>query len=160
MEKSARSLVDHWTWAADKGVMNRNTAAGLRSACTRVLEVNGTDWDKTDISSLDVEAQLIRFQNLRKRDFRPQVLEVYKQRFRKALASYLDYLQNPGAWKPATQERPAASQRTDRSPRRQPTTYNVYLVDGKPNVGWLTAYVSSRTNLFSFYCVEFLHSVL
>src|SRR5713226_4502760 len=122
MEKSARSLVDHWTWAADKGVMNRNTAAGLRSACTRVLEVNGTDWDKTDISSLDVEAQLIRFQNLRKRDFRPQVLEVYKQRFRKALASYLDYLQNPGAWKPATQERPAASQRTDRSPRRQPTT--------------------------------------
>jgi hypothetical protein len=59
MENNARSLADHWSWVADRGLMNRNTAAGLRSACTRVLEV-------------------------------------YKQRFRKTLAFYMEYLQNPG----------------------------------------------------------------
>jgi hypothetical protein len=125
METNAKSLVDHWAWAADKGVLNRNTAAGLRSACTRVLAVLGDDWEETDISRLDVESLLIRFQNLEKKDFKPQVLEVYKQRFRKAVASYLEYLRDPGGWKPATQERPAASQRNDRSPRLPSPTATV-----------------------------------
>src|ERR1700732_5098681 len=131
MEKDARSLIDHWNWAAEKGVMNRNTAAGLRSACTRVLEAAGDDWEKTDVTTLDVEDLLVRFQNLKKKDFRPQVLEVYKQRFRNALASYLEYLHNPGGWKPGSQERPATSQRNDRSPKRQVTTDVVYIVDGE-----------------------------
>jgi hypothetical protein len=122
MEKDARSLIDHWSWAAEKGVMNRNTAAGLRSACARVLESAGDDWEKMDVTTLDVEDLLVRFQNLKKKDFRPQVLEVYKQRFRKAVGSYLEYLQNPGSWKPGSQERPTTSQRNDRSPRRQPPT--------------------------------------
>ena len=122
MDANARSLVDHWAWAADKGVMNRNTAAGLRSACTQVLAVVGEDWEKTDVTALDVESLLIRFQNLRKKDFRPQVLEVYKKRFRKAVSSYLEYLKDPGGWRPGTQEKPAASQRNGRSPKRPSTT--------------------------------------
>jgi len=123
METNARALVDHWNWAADKGLMNRNTAFGLRSACSRVLAVLGDDWEETDVTGLDVEGLLIRFQNLEKKDFKPQVLEVYKQRFRKALALYLEYLRNPGGWKPTAQEKPAAaSQRNDRPPRRPPST--------------------------------------
>jgi hypothetical protein len=123
METNARALVDHWNWAADKGVMNRSTAAGLRSTCTRVLAVLGDDWEETDVTRLDVESLLIRFQNLEKKDFKPQVLEVYKQRFRKAVALYLEYLQNPGGWKPSAQEKPTASQRNDRFSKRPLTTY-------------------------------------
>jgi hypothetical protein len=122
MEKNARSLVDHWNWAADKGLMNGNTAAGLRSASTQVLQVIGDGWETTDITALDVDDLLVRFQNLKKKDYTPQVLELYKKRFRKALVSYLSYLENPGAWKPGTQGRPATSQRTDRSAKRQPAT--------------------------------------
>jgi hypothetical protein len=129
MEKSARALVDHWSWAADKGVMNRNTAAGLRSACAGVLEVAGDDWEQTDVTTMDVEDTLIRFQNLKKKDYRPQVLEIYKQRFRKAVASYLEYLKNPGGWKPGAQEKPTAAQRNDRAARRQPATIVVYMID-------------------------------
>jgi hypothetical protein len=125
MEKNAGSLVEHWSWAAEKGLMNRNTAAGFRSACARVLEVLGDDWEQSDISRLDVEELLLRFQNLKKKDFRPQVLETYKQRFRKALTSYLEYLENPGGWKPVNQERSAASQRNDRTAKRQPATNQV-----------------------------------
>jgi hypothetical protein len=126
METNARALVDHWNWAADKGVMNRNTAAGLRSACTRVLAVLGDDdWEETDVTRLDVESLLIRFQNLEKKDFKPQVLEVYKQRFRRGVALYLEYLQNPGGWKPGAQEKPTASQRNDRFSKRPSTTTTV-----------------------------------
>ena len=126
MEKNARSLVDHWNWAADKGLMNGNTAAGLRSASTQVLQVIGDGWETTDITALDVDDLLVRFQNLKKKDYTPQVLELYKKRFRKALVSYLSYLENPGAWKPGTQGRPATSQRTDRSAKCQPATWHVY----------------------------------
>jgi hypothetical protein len=97
--------------------MNRNTAAGLRSASTRVLAVLGDDWEETDVTRLDVESLLIRFQNLEKKDFKPQVLEVYKQRFRKAVGMYLEYLRDPGGWKPGTQEKPATSQRNGRFPK-------------------------------------------
>ena len=133
--ENAKSLVDHWSWAADKGVMNRNTAAGLRSACTQVLTVIGNDWEKTDVTSLDVENLLVRFQNLRKKDFKPQVLEVYKQRFRKAVASYLEYVENPGGWKPGTQEKPTASQRDDRSPKRRSATTTVSAGTGATQIG-------------------------
>ena len=122
METSARALVDHWSWAADKGLMNRNTAGGLRSACAGVPEVLGDDWEQADISSTDVEDLLLRFQNLKKKDYRPEVLEVYKQRFRKAVASYLEYLANPGTWKPSTREKSSASQRAERPSKHQPPT--------------------------------------
>jgi hypothetical protein len=128
METSARALIDHWSWAADKGLMNRNTAGGLRSACTRVLEVLGEGWEQTDISNANVEDLLLRFQNLKKKDYRPEVLEVYKQRFRKAVTSYLEYLANPGSWKPGAREKSAASPRAERPARRQSATSAVAAV--------------------------------
>jgi hypothetical protein len=133
MERNARSLTDHWTWAADKGLMNGNTAAGLRSACTQVLQVTGDAWETIDITTIDVDDLLLRFQNLKKKDYTPQVLEVYKKRFRKALASYLSYLESPGSWKASTQERPTTSQRKDRpAPRQQPTSQVAALESRAP----------------------------
>ena len=60
------------------------------------------------MKTLDVEDTLVRFQNLKKKDFKPAVLEMYKRRFRQAVSSYLAYLEDPGGWKPRTLERPAA----------------------------------------------------
>ena len=143
MEKNAKSLVDHWTWAADKGLMNRNTAAGLRSACARVLEVLGDGWEQTDITDLNVDDILLRFQNLKKKDFVPQVLEAYKHRFRKAITSYFEYLENPGGWKPGAQEKPSASQREHTSRQRRHATASVAMIDhlvvvlGRRKLCWL-----------------------
>ena len=63
METSVKAFLEHWNWAADKGVMNRNTAAGMRSACNQVLSVQD-DWENLDVNTLDIEATLTRFQNL------------------------------------------------------------------------------------------------
>jgi hypothetical protein len=49
------------------------------------------------------------FVNLKKKDFKPAVLETYKRRFRHAVASYLAYLNDPGAWKPRTGPATAAT---------------------------------------------------
>jgi hypothetical protein len=115
MDTNAESLVQHWTWAAKKGLMNANTAAGLRGACLQVLGVLGDEWKVQDISAIDVEDVLHRFTNLRKKDFKPAVLEAYRARFRKALSSYNDYLRDPGGWKPSTQEKSVTSERRARS---------------------------------------------
>jgi hypothetical protein len=93
--------------------MNKNTAAGLWAACVQVQGVLD-DPDQADVVSIDIEDLLTRFQNLRKQRFKPQVLEAYKRRSRNAVKSYKDYLENPGAWKPATQERSGCPDR--RSP--------------------------------------------
>ena len=106
METTGKALVEHWNWAAEKGVMNKNTAGALRASCTQVLSVL-EDWESVDIRELDVEGTLVRFQNLKKKDFKPTVLDTYKSRFRRAIASYLAYLEDPAGWKPRTLDRPA-----------------------------------------------------
>lgn len=112
METTGKSFVDHWNWAAQKGVMNKNTAGALRAACTQVLGVL-ENWEQLDIRGLDIEGTLVRFQNLKKKDFKPSVLETYKQRFRRAVASYLAYLDDPGGWKPRCLDRQVAEEKTN-----------------------------------------------
>jgi hypothetical protein len=108
METTGQQLVDHWNWAAEKGLMNKNTASGRRSACVQVLSIL-PDWQNVDVSQLNVDDVLLRFQNLKKKDFRPNVLEVYKKRFKVALDSYLEYLRDPGNWRASSQERQAST---------------------------------------------------
>jgi hypothetical protein len=120
METTAKAFVEHWDWAAQKGLMNKHTASGLRAACSQVLGVLD-DWQTADIRKIDVEDLLTRFQNLRKKQFKPQVLETYKRRFRQAISSYSSYLEDPGAWKPTTRKRPtqAASNGRDVTPSHE-----------------------------------------
>src|SRR2546427_10720536 len=69
METTGKALVEHWGWAAEKGLMNKNTAAGLRAATGQVLGVL-EDWENEDVTKLNVEQTLTRFQNLRRRNFK------------------------------------------------------------------------------------------
>lgn len=108
MDTTGKALVDHWSWAAEKGVMNKNTAGGMRAACAQVLSALD-DWETVDIKALDVEGTLLRFQNLKAKEFKPAVLDTYKRRFRQGVASYLKYLEDPGDWRPRTVERPTTS---------------------------------------------------
>ncbi len=113
MESSAANLVEHWDWAAKKGLMNLNTARSLRAACAQVLAVLD-NWESIDIRDLNVDDTLARFVNLRKKDFKPQSLETYKQRFRYAVTQYLAYLENPAGWRPRFRERTAAERKPSR----------------------------------------------
>jgi hypothetical protein len=119
MGNTAKELVDHWSWAADKGVMNANTANALRAACTAVLETE-KDWQNIDVGALEVDSLLGRFRNLKGKNYSPDSLKEYERRFRKAHALYLDYLRAPTEWKPAGRERPSGNGKTERRHEFQP----------------------------------------
>jgi hypothetical protein len=104
MKSTARGFLEHWAWVADKGLMNKHTADGLRAACAKVLAAFD-DLDEVEMTSLDVEETLVRFQNLAGRELKPKTLEEYKRRFRMAVDSYLSYVADPGGWEAPVRQR-------------------------------------------------------
>ena len=97
MDATGKALVDHWGWAIDKGLMNRNTASALRAACTQVLSIL-EDWESVDINKLEVNDVINRFKNLKARDFKPQTLDAYERRFLQAVQSFQDFNNDPSSW--------------------------------------------------------------
>lgn len=96
---TGKEFVEHWQWAADKGLMNVNTAAAVRAAVSKVLEIDG-DWATMDVSKLNVDALLQRFQTLQAKEYKPDTLREYARRFRKGYESYMAYVRDPQSWKP------------------------------------------------------------
>lgn len=108
---TGQDLVDHWSWAAKKGIMKKNTANTFKSACFKVLDVLD-DWESTDITSINIEDTIDRFKNLHAREYHPKSLEAYGKRFKRAIESYLAYIEDPGAWKPASRQTKTTSSNT------------------------------------------------
>jgi hypothetical protein len=98
MDTSGKALLNHWTWAAEKGLMNAATAASLKSACSKVIKVLD-DWETVNVRELDIEHTILRFQNLCAREFTPKSLETYASRFRKAIGLFVEYADNPSTWR-------------------------------------------------------------
>jgi hypothetical protein len=104
MNTTGKQLVEHWNWAAEKGVMNSHSAHALRAACTNVLGVV-ENWQEIDIAGINVDDVVQRFKNKRARDFSPSSLDAYERRFRNAVASFLAYAKNPSSWKPSARSK-------------------------------------------------------
>lgn len=98
---SGEAFVDHWVYARDKGLMNMSTARAMEASCRRVLETLD-NWQNVDVTTLDVDDLVSRFNNLNATNFKPQSLKDYERRFRRAVSSYKDFLDNPSGWKYAT----------------------------------------------------------
>ena len=120
MEKTGKGLVGHWSWAAEMGLMKKNSASSLRSACTQVLSVMD-DWENIDINELDVEDVINRFQNLRAQDFKPKTLHDYGNRFRRAVQSFQEYIRDPSSWSP-TKTNLSSSRSSKKSEAKPPKT--------------------------------------
>lgn len=98
---SGEAFVDHWVYARDKGLMNMSTARAMEASCRRVLETLD-NWQNVDVTTLDVDDLVRRFNNLNATNFKPRSLKDYERRFRRAVSSYKDFLDNPSGWKYAT----------------------------------------------------------
>jgi hypothetical protein len=103
IDTSGKSLVAHWGWASEKGLMKANTASALRAACSQVMSALD-DWQTLDVRTLDVGDTFKRFQNKRAKDFTPESLEAYRRRFALAVKSFLEYAEDPSSWKMASRE--------------------------------------------------------
>jgi hypothetical protein len=121
MSSTAKDLVNHWDWAASKGVMNANSANALKTACTRVLEVE-KGWETQDMTALDVDGIVKRFRNLKAKSYTPDSLKEYERRFRKAHSSYLAYLRDPSSWNVAGRDRAPRNSKGEKSSSATTTT--------------------------------------
>ena len=140
-DTNGKALVEHWSWAAEKGLMNKNTAGGLRAACSQVLSIQD-DPDSVDIKTLDIEHELNRWVNLRAKDFKPEVLDTYKQRFRRAVALFLEYLADPAGWKPQP-SKPVERTRADK-----PSNGNGHRTE--PTSAPVTTGLRPQTNMIEY----------
>jgi hypothetical protein len=107
VEAVGKDAVDFFPWAANQGLMNSNTAGGLKAAVKEVLSAVEPDtWETTDVSSIDLSDYADRFERLRMSKFKPGSLQVYKSRFKNGVKMYLRYLESPSTWR-YTAERPS-----------------------------------------------------
>ena len=103
VDTSGRALVQHWKWAAEKGLMNPNTANALRAACGKVLAVED-GWENLDIRTIDVDGLCRRFQTRNSKDYKPESLDTYKRRFVNAVEMFLKHTDDPASWRPHGQD--------------------------------------------------------
>jgi hypothetical protein len=111
-------LLEFLGYVDDKGLMNPSTAKAYRAAAREVLSaVEGDEWPSFDLREADVDDMLQRFQVKAGMKYTPRSLSTYRSRFRSAVSMYLDYMKDPGAWRP-TRPQPSRASSPDVSPRR------------------------------------------
>jgi len=98
METTGKQFVEFWGWAAQKKVMNENTANSFASPVRQIMGVL-ENWETLDVSKMDVDDLFIRFRNARGKDFKPDSLNTYYRRFKQALDLFLLYVNDPTGWK-------------------------------------------------------------
>lgn len=111
--RSREALCDFLDYLADKGLMQKNTVAARKAAVTKVLGILD-DVEASDITTIDVEDAVSRFQRLHGRDYTPTSLIAYKSRLKSAVDDFLSYLNNPLAFRPSVQSRARMRTKTAR----------------------------------------------
>jgi hypothetical protein len=127
-DKSLSGLLGFLDWLATKGLMQRNTVAGRKAACSKVLGVLDPE-EQADVTQVDVDEAMDRFANLEGRNYVPASLGVYRSRVVAALSDFGRYLANPASFKPGLVQRRPTSGATKKhqhtkateSPARLPT---------------------------------------
>lgn len=124
---TGQGLVDFLAFAAEKGLMNSNTAGSYKAASKEVLQaLHPDDWAGIDIRSIKADDYIERFERLKAGKYKPNSLAVYKARFRSAIQLYLQYLESPSTWRfkperPASVRKPTPTRKEER-PKETPQT--------------------------------------
>lgn len=92
-------LLQFLEYAGEKGLLHPTTAGARRSACIKVLEIDGAGWRDQKVADIDPESQFDRFSRKSGSKYSPGSLATYGQRFRDAMSQYEDFLANPTGFK-------------------------------------------------------------
>lgn len=81
------------------GLMNANTAGGLKAACSRILD----DLAETDdVRGVDVNTAVVRYNNRNPGALSPNSLAEYQRRVSRAISDFVSWVENPASFKPRT----------------------------------------------------------
>lgn len=106
-------------WAEQKGLMKKATARSLRSACGSILSVLDES-ESEDLSKVDIEAVIQRYQNLNGMTVSPNTMQTYGNRAKYAIEEFLKYNKDKAGWKPSGGHRPASNAQNSRKGRGIP----------------------------------------
>ena len=121
-DRSLTALLSFLDYVSDKGLMAKNTAAGRKAACSKVLGILDPE-EQTDVSALNTEDVMTRFINLEGKGYTPKSLTVYKSRMSSSIEEFLNYTQNPSAYKPSVSKKRSAKQADANRPKSNMKAY-------------------------------------
>ena len=110
-------------WTAEKGMIKRGTARSLRSACNAVLSVMDDD-EARDVSGVDLQAVIQRYQNLHSLDVSPKTMQAYDRRVRQAVEEFVRFNQDKAGWKPSGVRRSRTPARSNSMPKNSSGSTN------------------------------------
>jgi hypothetical protein len=96
MNFSKQALMGFVETSITKGRLNKNTGAGIRAACKKILEQVGPD---EDVSGLDVTAAVFQYNNRHPNELSAESLRVYESRVRGAIDSFVQSVKDPTGYK-------------------------------------------------------------
>ena len=100
-----------------QGILNANTAGGLRAAAIKLLEDVA---DNEDVRNVDVEAMAIRYHNKHPGDISTDSLVIYKKRLTRLIADFTQYVVNPLEFKPKGRAFAKVGEKTNGRPSAKP----------------------------------------
>ncbi len=80
-----------------QGLMNSNTAGGLKAACSKILDDLA---DGDDVRAVDANTAVIRYNNRNPGALAPNSLAEYKRRVTRAISDFVSWKENPASFKP------------------------------------------------------------
>lgn len=93
-------------FAISKGYLKVPTGQAMKTACKEVLSaIDSESWEAAQITELDMDDVLRRFETLRAMKFSTGSLGTYKSRFKKSVAMFNDFRGNPSGWRPDVKSR-------------------------------------------------------
>jgi hypothetical protein len=150
--KSAEDLIDFWNnYVINMELVNGNTARSLGAASKAILSVE-ENWEKLDITDIDTDRIFQKFAVQNARKYKPRTLDVYRRRFNRAIADYLNYLNNPSGWKGPSANRSPSSKSATRKKKNQVTSRQMSFLAGTqalpsdPNLTMITHNFRLREN--------------
>lgn len=103
-EKSRQKLLEFLDYLADKGLVAKATVASRKAAAGKVLGIL-SDEEAHDVTNLDLDDVMTRFNNLEGKNYTPGSLSSYLSRLKAAVDDFRTYLENPLAFRPSVQMR-------------------------------------------------------
>jgi hypothetical protein len=106
LERTGRGLLRFLDFAITKGYLKGSTGQAMKTASREVLStVEGDGWESFDLSEIDVDELVARFERKRMTKYSVASLNAYKGRFARAVAMFAEYHASPGAWRPNVRQR-------------------------------------------------------
>lgn len=129
---SGKDFIDFWKRAAEKGELKPNTARTIGVSCAQVLQCT-ENWEILDMRTLNLDDAFRRFLNKRGKDLKSASLSSYKNRLKNGINMFLDYANDPSAWKPQFKSRLPSQERKLSQPISKDDPINI-IPQNQPTV--------------------------